>query len=127
MIQSLPDAEHRNLKLTELNEVVKLCIKPECRKVQLEKYFGDSDTSECQKWDFCVDAASVDKTEANMEAVEVLKCLQTMNHLHPKITFNSERSEVNKSVGLSRVEGPSVARAAQIRAKNIFLYICIYR
>ena len=32
-----------------------------------------------------------------------------------------ERSEVNKSVGPSQVEGPSVARAARIRAKNIFI------
>ena len=28
MISSLPDAEHRKLKLTELHDVVKLCIQP---------------------------------------------------------------------------------------------------
>ena len=37
----------------------------------------------------------------------------------------SSRSEVNKSVGPSRVEGPSIARAARIRAKNIFISIYI--
>ena len=41
MISSLPEEDHRSLKLIELNDVVKLCIKPECRKLQLRKYFGD--------------------------------------------------------------------------------------
>ena len=33
MISSLPEGEHRSLKLTELNDVVKMCLKSECRKL----------------------------------------------------------------------------------------------
>ena len=42
----------------------------------------------------------------------------------PILNFSS-RSEVNKSVRPSRVEGLSIARAARIRAKNIFISIYI--
>ena len=54
MISSLPEGDHRSLKLTELNDVVKMCLK------------------KCN----------------NMQAVEVLNCLQSMIRVHPKITFN---------------------------------------
>ena len=42
----------------------------------------------CETCDCCVDGASVDKTEGNILAIEVLNCLHSMIHLHPKITFN---------------------------------------
>jgi len=88
MFSSLPEGEHKCLKLAELNEMVKLCIQPECRKLQLKNYFGDTDCNVCQTCDFCVDGAHINKTEAHLEAVKVLSCLQSMHHLHPKITFN---------------------------------------
>ena len=68
--------------------MVKLCIQPECRKLQLNKYFGDNDTNVCQTCDFCVDGARIEITEARLEAVEVLSCLQSIHQLHSKITFN---------------------------------------
>ena len=76
MISSLPERDHRSLKLTELNDVVKMCLKPECQKLQLKTY------------DYCVDGTYIEKTEANVQAVEALNCLQSMIHVHPKITFN---------------------------------------
>ena len=88
MLSSLPDGEHKCLKEAELNEMIKLCIKPECRKLQLKKYFGDTDNNVRKTCDFCLDGACIEKTEAHLEVVEVLHCLQSMNHLHSKVTFN---------------------------------------
>lgn len=88
MISSLPEGDHRSLKLTELNDVVKMCLKPECRKLQLKKYFGEANNDVCRSCDYCVDGACIEKTEANTQAVEVLNCLQSMICAHPKVTFN---------------------------------------
>ena len=88
MISSLPEGDHRSLKLTELNDVVKMCLKPESKKLQLRKYFGEESNDVRRPCDYCVDGACIDKTEANMQAVEVLNCLKSMIHFHPKITFN---------------------------------------
>ena len=54
-----------------------------------------------------------------------MKIMQGVKEEKVAISFSS-RSEVNKSVWPSRAEGPSVARAARIRAKNIFKTIYIY-
>jgi len=88
MISSLPEGDHRSLKLAELNDVVKMCLKPECRKLQLKKYFGEVSNDVCRSCDFCLDGACIEKTEANLQAVKVLNCLQSMIHVHPKMTFN---------------------------------------
>ena len=79
MLTSLPEGEHKCLRVAELNQMVKLRIQPQCRKLQLNKYFGDNDTNVCQTCDFCVDGARIEKTEARLEAVEVLSCLQSMH------------------------------------------------
>lgn len=42
----------------------------------------------CRSCDYGVDGACIEKTEATMQAVEVLNCLKSMNRVHPKITFN---------------------------------------
>ena len=88
MISSLPEGDHRSLRLTELNDVVKMCLKPECQKLQLRNYFGEASNDVCQSCDYCVNGACTEKTEANMQAVEVLNCLQSMILVYPKITFN---------------------------------------
>ena len=44
MIAALPESEHREKKLNKLNEMVKFCIYPECRKVQLPRYFDEDDS-----------------------------------------------------------------------------------
>lgn len=54
MISPLPEGDHRSLKLTELNDVVKMCLKPECRKLQLRKYFGEASNDVCRSCDYCV-------------------------------------------------------------------------
>ena len=88
MISSLPEGDHRSLKLTELNDVVKMCLKPECQKLQLKTYFGEASNDVSRSCDYCVDGTCIGNTEANVQAVEVLDCLQSMIHVHPKITFN---------------------------------------
>lgn len=107
MISSLPESEHRSLKLSELNDIVKFCIKPECRKIQLLKYFNETEHEIChEKCDFCTAGIPADKTVANAEAIEIFSCLQSLQKLHEKITLNtlllvyrgSKRKEIlNKS------------------------------
>lgn len=86
MISSLPEGDHRTLKLNSLNEMVKFCIKPECRRHQLLKYFGECLQVNCDKMcDFCMANTIVEKTEANVEALEILSCLNNMKHLCNKL------------------------------------------
>lgn len=90
MISSSADSEHRSLKLGELNDMVKFCIKPECRKTQLSIYFDETENDACcQKCDVCTASICADKTVANEEAEEVLSCLQHLQQLQEKITFSS--------------------------------------
>ena len=89
MISSLPEGDHRTLKLNSLNEMVKFCVKPECRRHQLLKYFGECLQVNCDKMcDFCMANTIVEKTEANVEALEILSCLNNMKHLCNKVTLN---------------------------------------
>jgi superfamily II DNA helicase RecQ len=86
MISSLPEGDHRTLKLNSLNEMVKFCIKPECRRHQLLKYFGECLQVNCDKMcDICMANTIVEKTEANVEALEILSCLNNMKHLCNKL------------------------------------------
>jgi ATP-dependent DNA helicase RecQ len=41
MISALPDREHRSFKIQNLTEMVKFCIMPHCRRIQLVEYFGE--------------------------------------------------------------------------------------
>ena len=41
MISSLPDSEQRSFKIQNLNEMVKFCIMPHCRRIQLVEYIGE--------------------------------------------------------------------------------------
>lgn len=104
MISSLPESEHRTVKLSGLNDMVKFCTKSECRKIQLRKYFKQETC--CKKCDFCTAGICVEKTVANAEAIEIITCLQSLQELHDKITLNtlllvyrgSKRKEIlNKS------------------------------
>ena len=89
MINSLPESKHREKKLNKLNEMVKIFIYPECRKVQLSRYFDEDTLDECgRKCDFCLRNVTVARGNGNKEALEVLRCLQNMQTLQ-KSNFKS--------------------------------------
>ena len=88
MIAALPESEHRE-KLNKLNEMVKFCIYPECRKVQLARYFDEDASDVCGcKCDFCLGNLDIAWENGNKEALEVLSCLRNMQRLQEKITWN---------------------------------------
>lgn len=107
MISSLPDSEHRSFKIQNLNEMVKFCILPKCRKVQLIEFFGETTTDICNnKCDFCLGETRVISYDGKDDALNMLNCLTNMQKLHPKVTVQhlvltyrgSKRKEiVNKS------------------------------
>ncbi len=89
IISSIPEGDHRTLKLNSLNEMAKFCIKPECRKNQLVQYFGECLEVQCdQMCDFCRATTIVEKTDASVEALEILSCLNNMKRLCNKVTLN---------------------------------------
>lgn len=107
MISSLPDSEHHSFKVKNLNEMVKFCIVPKCRRVQLMEFFGEiSHEACCNKCDFCLGKASVSYLNGNDNALNILSCLINMQKLHAKVTLHhllltyrgSKRKEIlNKS------------------------------
>ena len=88
MIISLPDSEHRSFKIQNLKEMVKFCIMPHCRRIQLVEYFGEGTRESCDgKCDFCLGGVRVDRQDGNDDALQVLSCLESMQQLHPKVTL----------------------------------------
>jgi ATP-dependent DNA helicase RecQ len=88
MISALPDSEHRSFKIQNLNEMVKFCIMPHCRRIQLVEYFGEGTREPCDsKCDFCLGGARVDRQDGKDDALHVLSCLENMQRLHPKVTL----------------------------------------
>ena len=89
MISELPDGDHRTMKLKNLNEVVKFCILPKCRKLQLGQYFGEMCEIPCvSSCDLCLGETSVKPQVGNTRALEVLNCLNNMCKLQGKVTSN---------------------------------------
>lgn len=89
MISELPDGDHRTMKLKNLNEVVKFCILPKCRKLQLGQYFGEMCEIPCvSSCDLCLGETSVEPQVGNTRALEVLNCLNNMCKLQGKVTSN---------------------------------------
>lgn len=90
MICSLPESEHRDLKRRRLNEVVKFCIVPKCRKLQLVEYFSE----ECEQHpcgsmcDVCLNTQTLEPQNANIQALELLSGLNNMRVVQKKITCN---------------------------------------
>jgi superfamily II DNA helicase RecQ len=75
MISALPDSEHRSFKIQNLNEMVKFCIMPQCRRIQLVEYFGEGTREPCDaKCDFCLGGARVDRQDGKDDALHVLSC-----------------------------------------------------
>ena len=89
MICSLPEDEHRDLKRRSLNEVVKFCIVPRCRKLQLIEYFSEECQDICGSMcDVCMNPPNLESQNANIQALEVLSCLNNMRIVQHKITSN---------------------------------------
>jgi bloom syndrome protein len=89
MICSLLESEHRDLKRRRLNEVVKFCIVPKCRKLQLVEYFSEECDHPCGSMcDICLTAQTLEPQNANIQALELLSCLNNMRIVQNKITCN---------------------------------------
>ena len=89
MICLLPEDEHRDLKRRSLNEVVKYCIAPRCRKLQLIEYFSEEFEDICGSMcDVCMNPPNLESQNANIQALKVLNCLNNMRIVQHKITSN---------------------------------------
>ena len=87
LISDLTDGDHRSLKLKQLNEVVKFCIQPKCRKLQLVNYFGeDCEHLCCYMCDVCLENTNAEPQIANDQALDVLSCLKNMCMSQNKVT-----------------------------------------
>ena len=68
--------------------MVKFCIMPHCRRIQLVEYFGEGTRQPCDaKCDLCLGGARVDRQDGKDDALHVLSCLENMQRLHPKVTL----------------------------------------
>ena len=89
MISSLPESEHRDLKRKKLNEVVKYCIIPKCRKLQLVHYFSEDYKDPCcNMCDVCLGTCNMEAQNASTEALGVLSCLNNVRIVQNKVTLN---------------------------------------
>ena len=89
MISSLPESEHQDLKRKKLNEVVKYCIIPKCRKLQLVHYFSeDYKDLCCNMCDVCLGTCNMEPQNASTDALGVLSCLNNVRIVQNKVTLN---------------------------------------
>jgi len=69
--------------------MVKYCITPICRRKQIVKYFDSNDTSgdSCtQSCDICCAMHNTVPVNGREDAIQVIKCLESMQQIEPKIT-----------------------------------------
>ncbi|KXJ08157.1 Mediator of RNA polymerase II transcription subunit 34 [Exaiptasia diaphana] len=89
-IAALPDSERKHVCLNGLNDIVKYCITPTCRRKQIVQYFDNNDPSGdlCNhSCNICVKNASVQPVDRSDDAIQVLKCLESMQQIEPNVTI----------------------------------------
>lgn len=115
-VSSLPDSDRKIVSLAGLNDMVKYCITPTCRRQQLVTYFDKDDTSGelCNKsCDICASGESgFTNTDCTEYARDVMKCLEGMQKIQPKVTtkflaltFCGSRSSIVLAKGFQNVVG----------------------
>ena len=112
-ISSLPDSERKTVSLKGLNDMVKYCITPVCRRQQIASYFHDESAVICDKsCDICSSGALEHPADRSDDAIEVLKCLESMQQIQPKVTtkwltltFRGSKSNAVTSKGFHNVNG----------------------
>ncbi|KAJ7376891.1 hypothetical protein OS493_031770 [Desmophyllum pertusum] len=88
-ISSLPDNDRKIICLNGLNDIVKYCITPVCRRQQIVTYFDESDNSGnlCNKsCDVCCSNKAVAPVDHSEDAIEVVNCLESMQQVQEKVT-----------------------------------------
>ena len=128
MISALEDSEHRVFKIKKLNEIVKFCIIPQCRRVQIIEFFGEQGADKCgTKCDFCLGGTSNIKEDGKNDALTILQCLENMQKLIPKVTLHnlvltfrgSKRKEVlNKNLNTIPEFGKGKERFSETGLKH---------
>ena len=128
MISALEDSEHRVFKIKKLNEIVKFCIIPQCRRVQITEFFGEQGADKCgTKCDFCLGGTSNIKEDGKNDALTILQCLENMQKLIPKVTLHnlvltfrgSKRKEVlNKNLNTIPEFGKGKERFSETGLKH---------
>ena len=77
MLSAVAESEHRGVKKQKLNEMVKFCVVPECRKVQLMRYFSEESERPCGNMcDICLNTQTFEAHNGNTQALELLSCLK---------------------------------------------------
>lgn len=79
-ISSLPDNDRKIICLNGLNDIVKYCIKPVCRRKQIVTYFDgrDNSVSLCNKsFDVCCSNTNLAPVDYSEDATAIVKCLES--------------------------------------------------
>lgn len=88
-ISSLPDNERKIISLNGLNDIVKYCISPVCRRKQIVSYFDGQDNSGiiCNRsCDICSGGKNLQPTDHSEDAIKTVSCLESMQQIHAKVT-----------------------------------------
>ena len=100
------------MSLNVLNDMVKYCIIPVCRRQQIAAYFGDGGAGiNCDKsCDICSSGNLEHPIDLSDNAIQILNCLDSMRQLQPKVTtkllvltFRGSKSNAVISKGLENV------------------------
>ena len=86
-ISSLSNSDHKLVSLNGLNDMVKYCITPVCRRQQMASYFDDECVVNWDKpCDICSNSILEHPADHSDDAIEVLNCLVSMQQIQPKVT-----------------------------------------
>ena len=80
-ISSLPDTDRKSIFLNRLNDIVKYCITPVCRRKQIVTYFDgvDNSGSLCNRsCDVCSANTNMTPVDHSVDAVSIVKCVESM-------------------------------------------------
>jgi superfamily II DNA helicase RecQ len=85
------DSDQNNIALDGLNDMVKYCITPICRKMQIVTYFDNEEGCDdtCNKsCDVCMSKKNVTPINSIVAARELVHCLEEMQKVHQKSRQN---------------------------------------
>ena len=111
-ISLLPDGDRKLVSLNGLNDMVKYCIIPVCRRQQIAYYFGDGGAGvNCDKsCDICSGGNLEHLVDFSDDGIEILNCLDSMRQIQAKVTtklltltFRGSKSNAITSKGFQNV------------------------
>ena len=88
-LSALPDGEEKQRRIRNLNDIVKYCLVPSCRKTQLVKYFDGEASPSCNsKCDICKNPP-IHEVSGTEHAKFVVACLNSMVHIDPNVSMKN--------------------------------------